>query len=198
MMFKGEDSQILQIPLNNNTIAQEDQCTPSKPLQAIQTTIKEDEHFWHYRDEIFSDVRQQAHVGIHTLNMRINSLVNNCKFTGIPTKETIKIMWLVHAVKFHEARDWIRLQDQSTFTYTSPLQHCKLLEQCCELYQKAQLKGKAQLTTLGTTAATQSSVHQDCTTTHHQATCHWCGCTHPKDKCPAYNQWCYNCNNIGH
>ena len=81
MMFKEEDRQTLQMLLDNNTITQEDQCIPSKALQAIQTTIKEDEHFWHYRDEIFSNVRQQAHEGIHTLNTRITSLVNNCKFT---------------------------------------------------------------------------------------------------------------------
>ena len=100
MMFKGEDRKTLQTLLENNTITQEDQCIPSKALQAIQTTIKEGEHFWHYRDEIFSDIRQQAHEGIHTLNTRITSLVNNYKFTDTPTKETVKIMLLAHAVKF--------------------------------------------------------------------------------------------------
>ena len=124
MMFKGEDRQTLQTLLENNTITQEDQCIPSKALQAIQTTIKADDHFWHYRDEFFSDVRQQAHEWIQTLNTRITSLVNKCKFTNAPTKETVKIMLLAHAVKFHEARDWIRLQDQSTLTYTSLLNHC--------------------------------------------------------------------------
>ena len=47
-------------------------------------------------------------------------------------------MLLQHAVKYQEAHDWIRLQDQ---TYTSLLQHCKLLEQCCEQFQKAQARG---------------------------------------------------------
>ena len=129
MMFKG---QTLQTLLENNTITQKGQCIPSKALQAIQTTIKEDEKFWHYRDEIFRDVRQQEHEGIQTLNARITNLVNNCKLTDKPTKETVKIMLLAHAVKFHEARDWIRLQDQSTLTYTSLLNHCKHLEQQCK------------------------------------------------------------------
>ena len=129
MMFKGEDRYILQTLLNNNTITDEDQLTPACTLQAIQTTIKEDEHHWHYRDEIFSNIRQQPDEGIHTLNTRITNLVNNCKFTDTATTETIKIMLLVHSVIFHETRDWIRLQDQSALMYQSLLQHCKLLEQ---------------------------------------------------------------------
>ena len=50
MMFKGEDRHILQTLLDNNIITDEDQLTPAHALQAIQTTIKEDEHHWHYRD----------------------------------------------------------------------------------------------------------------------------------------------------
>ena len=57
-------------------------------------------------------------------------------------------MLLQHAVRFHEARDWIHLQDQNQLTYASLLQHCKTLEQRCEQYQKAQIKGRAELTTL--------------------------------------------------
>ena len=37
-------------------------------------------------------------------------------------------MALQHAVKYHEARDWICLQDQDTLTYQSLLTHCKQLE----------------------------------------------------------------------
>ena len=106
--------------------------------------MKEDEHFWHFRDELFRDVRQEPHKGIHTLNNRITMLVTNCKFNDTPTKETIKIMILAHTVRYHKARDWIRLQDQSTLTYQSVLNHCKLLQQPCKEYQKAQMKGRAQ------------------------------------------------------
>ena len=50
------------------------------------------------------------------------------KFTDSNTKETLKIMLLAHAIKYHEARDWIRLQDQSTLTKEhlkdpSPIHH---------------------------------------------------------------------------
>ena len=68
-------------------------------------------------------------------------------------------MLLQHAVKYHEACYWIRLQDQTQLTYTSLLQHCKLLEQCCEEFQKAQARGQAELTTLSAMTATTSSIH---------------------------------------
>ena len=75
-------------------------------------------------------------------------------------------MLLQHAVRFYEARDWIHLQDQNQLTYASLLQHCKTLEQRCEQYQKAQIKGRAELTTLSAETATASSVHQDNITLH--------------------------------
>ena len=80
MMFTGDDIQALQTLIDNNTIISEDQLTPSLALKAIQTTVKEEEHYWHCRDEIMSDVRQQPNEQIHTLNTRITTLVNNCKF----------------------------------------------------------------------------------------------------------------------
>ena len=51
MMFTGDDRQALQTLIDNNTITPEDQLTPSHTLKAIQTTIKEEEHYWHYREE---------------------------------------------------------------------------------------------------------------------------------------------------
>ena len=111
MMFQGEDRQTLQSLLDNNTITKEDQLTPTQALKAIQTSVKEDEHFWHFRDELHSDFRQEQQEGIHTLSNRITTLINNCTFTDSSTKETLKIMLLTHTVKYHEARDWLRLED---------------------------------------------------------------------------------------
>ena len=45
MMFKGEDSQALQTLINNNTISPEDQLTPVSALKAIQSCIRDEEHF---------------------------------------------------------------------------------------------------------------------------------------------------------
>ena len=113
-------------------------------------------------------------------------------------KKTLKLMLLVHAIKYHEARDWIRLRNQSTLTYQSLLAHCKLLEQRCEQFQKAQLKGRAELTTITAAASVTSSVHQDTVTTHKKSYCTRCGYNHHKGSCPASGQQCYNCSRYGH
>ena len=115
--------------IDNNTITQQDQCTPIQALKAIQTTIKDEEHYWHYRDKIMSDIRQQPEEQVHALHNRITILVNSCSFQDPQTTETIKIMLLQHTIRFHEARDWIRFQNPATLTYRSLLNHCKLLEQ---------------------------------------------------------------------
>ena len=129
---------------------------------------------------------------IHALNTRITTLVNNCAFQDQHTKDTIKLMLLQHAVKYHETCDWIRLQDQTQLTYTSLLQHCKLLEQCCEQFQKAQARGRAELTTLSAATATTSSIHQDGISLNHQ--CGKCGHKHPRGNCPVAGKECYNCH----
>ena len=195
MVFTGEDRQALQALIDNNTITPEDQLTPIHALEAIQITIKE-EHYWHYRDKIISDIRQQPNEQIHTLNTRITTLVNNYRFEHQQTTETIKIMLLQHAMKFHEACDWIQLQDPATLTYQTLINHCKLLEQCCKQFQKAQQKGRAELTSLATASATSSSVHQDSITAHHR--CYRCGYSHQRNNCPATGLRCHQCNGIGH
>ena len=99
--------------IDNNTITQEDQLTPTKALKAIQSCIKDEEHFWYFRDEVMSNVRPQPNEQIHALNRRITTLVNNCRFQDQQTMETINIMLLQHAVLFHEAKDWIHLKTKA-------------------------------------------------------------------------------------
>ena len=53
-----------------------------------------------------------------------------------------------------------------------------MLEQHYEHFQKAQIKGRAELTTLSAATATASSVHQD-TITVHNTQCMKCGYNHP-------------------
>ena len=83
MMFKGEDQQALQTLIDNNTISPEDQLTPVSALKAMQTCIKDKEHFWHYRDELMSDFKQEPNEEIHALNTRITTLINNANFKTI-------------------------------------------------------------------------------------------------------------------
>ena len=198
LMFKGEDRHALQTLIDNDTITEADQRTPTLALKAIQTALKEGEHYWHYRDEVLSDLRQQPNEQVHTLSTRIINLVNNCNFQDQQTTETIKIMLLQHAIRYHEARDWIRQQDPATLTYKSLLQHCKSLEQRCEHFSKAQQKGRAELTSLAT-AMTTNTIHQDAITTHSSHnTCYRCGYNHPNRECPAIGQRCHNCNGLNH
>ena len=74
----------------------------------------------------------------------------------------MKIMVLQHAAKYHEARDWIHLQDQSILTYQSLLAHCRQLEVRCKQFQQAQEQGRAHLTSLASALASKSSIHTIC------------------------------------
>ena len=114
----------------------------------IQYVNKEDIHFWHYHDEILSDLCQLPDEGIHSLSTRINTIVGKCKFPSEKIKKPIKIMVFQHAVKYHKARDWIWMQDQSALSCQSLLVHCKQLEECCEQFQQAQAQGRAHLTSI--------------------------------------------------
>ena len=53
-------------------------------------------------------------------------------------------MVLQHPVRYHEARDWIRHQDQSQLTCQALLSHCKMLKSQCEQFQKAKERGSCQ------------------------------------------------------
>ena len=81
---------------------------PKTTLDAIGTTIKSEEHFWAYRDELMSSLRQLSDEGIHALSQHICDLITKSKFGNAQTVQTIKLMDLQHVVKYHEARDWIR------------------------------------------------------------------------------------------
>ena len=109
------------------------------------------------------------------------------------TTEAFKLVVLQHAVKYHEARDWIRQQDQSQLTYQALLLHCKMLEACCEQNQKAKERGHADLASI--TAAT-SSLHIDAMSK--SQSCNKCGYSPPNSKCPAKGQQCYMCNGFNH
>ena len=65
--------------------------------------------------------------------------------------------------------------------------------------QKAEQKGRAELTTITAASANNSFIHIDSTTTHpHQTSCHQCGYNHLRNNCPATGQKCHNCSGICH
>ena len=59
MMFKGKDRQTLQSLIDKGTITPEIQRMHRLALDAIEATMKSEEHFWHFRDKFLSDVCQQ-------------------------------------------------------------------------------------------------------------------------------------------
>ena len=82
MMFKGEDRKSLQSLIDNGTITTESQKTPKLVLDAIGTTIKSKEHFWHFWDELLSNICQLPGEGIHTLSTHICTLIT---IVSLPT-----------------------------------------------------------------------------------------------------------------
>ena len=80
VMFHGEERQVLQTLIDNNTIIPEDQCTPTHAPNAIQSCIEEEADFWHFRDEVMSDFGHQPNKQIHVLNTRNTMILKNCKF----------------------------------------------------------------------------------------------------------------------
>ena len=186
MMFEDEDHLALQTLIDNQTITPAAQWTPSLALKAIQLVIKEDVHFWHHRDELLTDLRQLPNEGIHALSTRINTIIGKCNLPSQEIKDFLKLMVLQHAVKYHEAQDWICLQDQSTLTYQSLLNYCTQLEARCEQFKQAQAQGRAQLSSITAASATSSSLLTQSATTN--ISCKRCGYNHPRAKLPCIQQ----------
>ena len=99
----------------------------------------------------------------------------------------MKIMVLQHAVKYHEARDRICLQEQSTLMYQSLLSHCRQLEARCKQFQQAKAQGRAHLTSLASASASKSSTHADVQSNTKQPF-NRCGYNHPHGHCPAFHK----------
>ena len=174
MMYRGEDRQALQTLIDNGTITLKIQQTPKLILHAIQTTIKEDEHFHHYCNEPVTDLCQKPDEPIHSPNIHIIQLTNNWCLNS-KTKETLIIIILQHIFRFHEAQDWIYVQDQSTYN--------KLLSNRRTLHsvnnsKRAKEKGCAKLSMITAATVSTSSIHQDILNTHIK--CGKCSYNHTK------------------
>ena len=99
---------------------------------------------------------------------------------------------------YHEARDWICLQDQSILTLWKISSPCRTLETWCEQFPKTKghERGHVKLTTITAATATTSSIHQD--TLNTQFKCTKCGHYHLPSSCPAYGKKLYNFGNKGY
>ena len=99
-----------------------------------------------------------------------------------------------HAVHYHEAQDWICIQNQHELTYQSLLFHLKLFKSRCKQYQEAKEKGCTDLTTITEASSIASSIHQHTLNTKSKCTQY----IHLRNTFPAYCKECFNCNGIGH
>ena len=80
LMFDDNDRKALQNLIDSGVMTPEHMLTPKAALDAIGTTIKSEEHFWAYRDELVSDLQQQSDEGIHALSQCICDLITKSKF----------------------------------------------------------------------------------------------------------------------
>ena len=196
MMFKGEDRRMLQFLIESDTITAASQKTPWLALDAISTTIKSEEHFWYFQDNLLSNVHQLTCEGIHSLSTHICTLVTQCKFSHSQTKEALKIMALQHAVWYHEARDWIWFQDQSPSHLHFPSHPLQVAWVVMQAVPKGQGEGKGWPHLC------------NCSNLNSLLSACWCPqllpqlqqvwCSHPQNKCPAKGQNCYNCSRCNH
>ena len=56
MIFEGKDWQALQTLIEMGTITPESHKIPCQNLNAIATTVKSEENFWHFWDKLHLDV----------------------------------------------------------------------------------------------------------------------------------------------
>ena len=98
LMFEVDDRQALQSLIDNGTIMGESMKMPQHMLDATGTTVKSEEHFGAFWDELLSNIRQLPGKGIHALSTCICNLVTQCEFQHHQMQEMLKIMVLQHAV----------------------------------------------------------------------------------------------------
>ena len=96
LMFEAEDRKALQSLIDSSVVTPEHMLEPKAALDAIGTTIKSEEHFCAYMDELMSDLQQLPDEGIHVLSQCICDLITKSKFGNAQTVETIKLMVLQH------------------------------------------------------------------------------------------------------
>ena len=162
MMFEGEDRQTVQSLTNNGTITPEHQKMPCNSFDAISTTIKAKEHFWH-----FWDVCQHPNEGIHALSTCICTLITQCKLAHPRPRKCLQSWSCNMQCNTIGPETGSGSRTMSQLTYQSLLAQCKLLKSQCEQYQKAMERGPADLTTLTAVTTSASSIHTNTLPTYH-------------------------------
>ena len=96
-MFQGEDCYTIQTLVKKGMIIPMALSTPKAVLDAIQSTIKEEKHFWHDKDESYlSKARPNPYI-LLLLSVSLNLSIK-CKFSNNNLKETFQIILPQHPV----------------------------------------------------------------------------------------------------
>ena len=79
-MFEGEVCLAVQTHFNNGTITPKDQKVSIRVLDTTQTTIKEEEHFWHYKDKTYqiSDKKKKKYMHLVIASPHLSTVPNSC------------------------------------------------------------------------------------------------------------------------
>ena len=119
-----------------------------------------------------------------TPNLQMNKQKKHFKLCSYNTLSNITMLQIGSGNKL------IRLK------YVFFLNHHKLLQSNCKIYQKIRGKGCTQLTIIIAVSAMISSIQQDALST--QIKCTTCRYTQPRRKCTVYAKKCYKCGVTGH
>ena len=91
LMFDSEDRKVLQSLIDSSVVTLEHILKPKAALDAIGTTIKSEEHFWAYRDELISDLQWLPDEGIHALSQCICDLITKSNLAMHKQLKLIKL-----------------------------------------------------------------------------------------------------------
>ena len=202
MITEADDREMLDNMEDDGSLSEEERKQPKLFFAKIeQLKIQKPENEWKYRDELMSGLKQKTDETVHQLRTRIETIVNRCNFKQAALIESYKTLALVRAVKFHEVREWVRQQED--VTYTTVYDYCREMEDKSLQYIQAHAEGRATLA--AHTAARDSTVHEppptidaDSVRLQQRRNCTYCGQKHRNGDCPAYGKMCNACGKPNH
>ena len=211
MITEMEDREMLDDMEDDGSLPDDDRKTPKTFFGKIeQLKIQKPENEWKYRDELMSGLKQNADETVHQLRTRIETLVSRSNFELEQLRQSLKILALVRAVRYHEVREWIRHPDQKAATFQQVYDYCREMEDRSRQYTQARAEGRATLAAhTAAKAEAAASLHAvpkeaseqepfEISAVQTQKSCSFCGLKHRGRSCPAYGQTCNACGGANH
>ena len=188
--------QVLETQVDNGTITSQIQETPKLILNLIQTTIKADKHFWHYCDELVSDLWLKPDEPIHSLQHMHNKTHQQLSIFQQQYKSNIQNDNLTTCSQIPQGQGLALLKRPVTTHIWQALFLCGIVETWSKQFQKAKENSCTKLTTITAAIASTTLIHQG--SLNAQLECRKCSDNHTKSNCSMYRRDCYNCDRKGH